>query len=473
MGNKFALACCLAGSIAVSSCGGGGDSVTPVPERFDAPQALVAAPVPPALDAGGFMDWAEGLFPTFFPGHLTNQSLPPFTYRIYSTGNLIAIADDQVYLRGPVTGNVPLALGALGQFTCRILPQNCTSAGSRVNGTVIAKGTPLAGATVTLRDVIGAVRSTTTSSSGAYTLDASSLAPPFVVTASGITASGTHTDMVSVGRMGGGLQNARINVTPWTTALAAMVSPTGRASDLAPARDRSRINGTLTVVITYSVTLLAPSLTDAGISTTGFDPISAQLDAGDAMTRILADLTVATTPTNAIIMASNSGAPCKAAAQLGSCVRYSDPATQTTTNPNVCGSDIATGAPIPCDSSLPLTSVQPPISINLNQAYNFGCSGCVFFGPADNYAAPPALPPLRVSTTTPTTPPAPVTGTWFAHVSVTACAAGFCFSNGVTTSLTGTAFENQAACSQQSAILASVLGGIDGVSYSFSCTQSP
>lgn len=466
MGKTIVRALYLCAAMALSSCGGG-DSGAPSSQRAAAPQALVAAQVPAALDAAGFMDWAESLFPSFFPGHPSNQSLPPFTYRRYSTGNIVAVADDVVYVLGPVTGNVPLALGALGQFTCRVLPQNCTSPGSRVSGTVVGKGTPLAGATVTLRDVAGAVRSTTTTGSGTYTLDASNLAPPFVVTAAGTTPSGIQTNMVSIGRLGGGLQNARINVTPWTTALAAMLSPSGRATDLLAARDRTRINGTLTVVITYSVTLLTPSLTDAGISPTGFDPISSQLDAGDAMTRILNDLTVGTTPTNAIIMASSSAAPCKAAAQLGSCVRYSNPGTQTTTNPNVCGSDIATGAPIPCDSSLPLTSVPPPISINLNQAYNFGCSGCIFFGPADNYAAPPTLPPLRVTTTV------VITATWFAHFSATACAAGFCFSNGVTTSLTGTPFENQAACNQSAAILAGVLSGIEGLSYSFSCTQSP
>jgi hypothetical protein len=471
MGKTFAAAFYLWAAMALSSCGGGGtDPAGALPERAVAPQALAAAPVPSLLDASGLMNWAEGVFPTVFPGPQPNEPLGPFIIRRYRTGNFIGVAGDAIYILGPITGNVVLPVGSLGQFTCRVLPQNCTSAGSRVSGTVIGKGTPLAGAAVTLRDIAGAVRSTTTTGSGTYSLDVSNLAPPFVVSASGATAGGTPTNLVSVGRLGGGLQNARINITPWTTALGAMLSPSGRAGDLDAVRDRTLINGTLTVVITYSVTLLTPSLTDAGISPSGFDPISSALDAGDAMTRILKDLTVGTTPTNAIIMASSSGTPCKAAAQLGSCVRYSDPGTQTTTNPNVCGSDIATGAPIPCDSSLPLTSVPPPISINLNQAYNFGCSGCIFFGPADNYAAPPTQVPLRLTVVT-TAPP--VTATWFAHFSVTACAAGFCFSNGATTSLTGTAFENQAACSQTAAALASALSGIEGVSYSFTCTQSP
>lgn len=468
MGKTLTGALYLCAAIALSSCGGGADPAASLPQRSASPQALAAAAqVPPALDATGLMDWAEGVFTGFFPApHQGNKTLGPFVYRgPYSNDNYLGLGGDVIYIMGNITnGHVPVAVGTLGQFTCRVLPQNCTSTGSRVRGTVIGKGTPLAGATVTLRDIAGIVRSTTTNGSGAYTIDASNLAPPFVVSASGTTTSGTPMQMVSVGRLGGGLQDARINVTPWTTALAAMVSPTGRAGDLDAARDITRINGTLTVVISYSVTLLEPSLTEAGISPTGFDPITSQLDAGDAMTRILNDLTVGTTPSNAVFMASSSASPC-APAQLGGCVRYSDPGTQTTTNPNVCGSDIATGAPIPCDSSLPLNAVPAPISINVTQAYNFGCSGCVFWGPADNYAAPPTQTPLHVTTTV-------VTATWFAHFSITACVEGQCFSSGATTPLTGTVFENLAACDQAASILAGSLS-IPGVSYFFTCTQSP
>lgn len=469
MGKTFACALYLCAAIALSSCGGGADPAASLPQRAGAQALAAAAQVPPPLDATGLMDWAEGVFPSFFPGHLPNKALGPFVYRgPYSSGNYVGLGGDVIYIMGTITGgNVPVAVGTLGQFTCRVLPQNCMSAGSRVRGTVIGKGTPLAGATVTLRDIAGIVRSTTTGGSGTYTIDASNLAPPLVVTASGTTTSGTPTQMVSVGRLAGGLQDARINVTPLTTLLAGMLSPTGRAGDLDAARDRSLINGSLTVVTTYTVTLLTPSLTDAGFDPIGFDPISAQLDAGDAMTRLLAGLTIGTTPGGANFMAPSSASPC-APAQVGSCVTYSDPGTQTTTNPNVCGFDIATGAPIPCDSSLPLNAVPPPISINVNQAYNFGCSGCVFFGPADNYAAPPVQPPLPSVITV-------VTATWFAHFSATACVEGICVSGAQTTSITGTAFEAQAACLQAGQTVLAILSSaaIPGFSYSFTCTQSP
>jgi hypothetical protein len=467
IGKAFARALSLCVAMALSSCGGGADPAASQPQQAG-PQALAAAvQVPPALDATGLMNWAEGVFSgSYFPVHLQNSILGPFVYRgPYPTGNYMGLAGDVIYIMGPSFGaSVPVAVGTLGQFTCRALPQNCTSTGSRVTGTVIGKGSPLAGATVTLQDIAGIARSTTTNNSGTYTLDVSNLAPPFVVTAS--SASGTSTHMVSVGRLGGGLQNARINITPLTTLLSAMLSPTGRATDLVATRDGSVINGSLTVVTSYEVTLLTPSLSDAGLNPIGFDPISAPLDPGDAMTRLLANLTIGTTPTGANFIAPSNAAPCKAAAQLGSCVTYADPGTQTTTNPNVCGSDIATGASIPCDSSLPLNSVPPPIGINPGQAYNFGCSGCVFFGPKDNYAAPPVQPPLPSVITV-------ITTTWFAHFSVTVCSEGQCFSAGAPpTPLTGTPFENKATCDQAAALLASNLS-IPGVSYFFSCTQSP
>lgn len=463
MNRALAGALALLTALLVSSCGGGGDSATPASAESAMQPRATAADPPAGLDATIFMDWAERSFPDFFPGHESNLGAAPLVFRLYPNGNALAVFGETVYLRIPQAwGSTPQALGPLLMFTCWVLPENCTTPGSVVTGTVMGKGAVLAGASVTLRDIVGVTLSTTTSASGTYSIDASFMAPPFVVTAAG-TANGVSTNLVSIGRMAGGQQTKRINLTPWTTAIAAMLSPTGKAGDLDPARDHTVINGSLTVVITYSATLLAPSLADAGIALAGFDPISSALDANDSMAALLGNLTVGTTPSDAIFMASSS--PCSPA-QLGGCVRYSNPTTQTTTNPNVCGSDIATGAPIPCDSSLPTTSTPEPVSIDVNQAYAFGCSGCVFWGPADNYASVPTQTPIRVSVTTPTA------SNWYAHFSVTACAAGYCVSNGATTAITGTAYDAQASCQQAAQALAGLLS-IEGVSYSFTCTQSP
>lgn len=464
----FLTAGCL-----LAACGGGGEGSeapgTGMPPAGQPPQAASAD-----LSATSLMDWAEQAYAAFFPGHQANQTYGPYTYRFYGNGNYLAVASDQVYIMGPVSGgNAPVLVASLAQFTCRALPQNCAASGSLVSGTAIGKGTALAGATVLLRDIAGVVRSATTSASGTYTLDVSGLAPPFVVSATGRDASGATAALVSIGRQGGGLTQT-VNLTPWTTALAAMLSPTGKAAGLDAARDRTRITGTLTTVINYSRTLLAPSLTDAGVSASAYDPITAPLTVnGAGVAALYGRLTVGTTDSNAIFMADANASPCSPA-QLGGCVRYTNPGAQTTTNPNVCGSDIATGAPIPCDASLPTSTAPSVIAINPSQAYSFGCLGCVFWGPADNYAAPPTQTPVRVTTLTAVaTPVVPSASTWYAHFSATACAAGICVSQGGSTGIT--TYDAQAACQTAAALVAQTLNAaaIAGLSYSFTCSQTP
>jgi hypothetical protein len=146
-------------------------------------------------------------------------------------------------------------------------------------------------------------------------------------------------------------------------------------------------------------------------------------------------------------------------------VRYSNPGAQTTTNPNLCGSDIATGAPIPCDPSLPITATPSPITIDASQALQFGCLGCVFWGAPDNYAAPPTRMPLEWA--------AAGDQNWYAHFSMTVCAEGQCFSSAV--SVAGASYDAQATCTQAAAAIASAFNGaaIEGVSYSFVCNQVP
>ena len=461
---------------ALASCGGGSEA--PAGAAGATPQAAAAEPQAADLTATAMLDWAERDYAVYFPGRQPNLTQAPFTYRFYpATGNYVGVAGDDLYILGPVAGSsAPLRVGSTFWFTCRALPQNCASAGSVVSGTAIGKGAAMSAAAVSLRDMAGALRTTTTSASGTYALDVSGMAPPFVVTVSGLDSRGVANTLVSIGRaQSGTLQTQRINLTPWTTALAAMLSPTGKAAELDASRDRGRISGTLTVVITYSRTLIAPSLVDAGVSS-DYDPITAALVAnGSGMAALYNNLTVGTTPSNAVFMADATKSPCSPN-QLGGCVRYSSPGTQSTTNPNVCGSSIATGAPIPCDSSLPATSVPPAITINANQAYQFGCLGCVFWGPADNYAAAPMQTPIRVSavvTVVQPVTPAPGASTWYAHFSATACAAGFCASGGSTTG--STSYTAQADCQAAAAIVNSTLqsSAVPGLTWSYSCNQTP
>jgi hypothetical protein len=461
---------CVA-AMAVVACGGGdGDGAEPpvAPARGSvAPQRAVAA-----LDVNTLLDWAEQRFPTLFPGHPGNSTLGVYTYRAYASGNFAGTGDGGVYILGPsLTGGALVRLGALADFTCQVRASVCTAAGTTVGGTVMGKGVALASAVVTLRDALGATRTATTNASGSYTIDASGLAPPFVASASG-SVNGAAALLVAPSSLRSLSGAQRINLTPWTTALAAMISPTGRAADLSATAHATLIETRIVSVTNYSRTLIAPSLSAAGVSPTSYDPVGDALAAdGGGMQSLYTNLTVGTTPsTNAVFMADANASPCSAA-QLGGCVRYSDPPAQTTTNPNACGSDIATGVTIPCDASLPLTATPSPIAIDPSQAYQFGCIGCVFWGPADDYTAAPTQTPLTVNVAAVGSGSGAGSEVWQATFSATACAAGFCASAGSTTS--GQAYSAQDVCQQAAAVLAQTLNAaaVPGLTYSFSCKR--
>jgi hypothetical protein len=184
-----------------------------------------------------------------------------------------------------------------------------------------------------------------------------------------------------------------INITPWTTAIAAMLSTTGRAKDLSAVKDKASISASLTTVDNYTKTLLAPSLAAAGFST-GAGPIATPFVAdGTGYDSIYDNTQFGQTSKGTLFIAARC-----APAQISSCTTYSDPADQSSTNPNLCGFDIASGAGIPCDPSMPLTSA-PAITLPLlgpaDAAGGFAISGPgVHFGPGDT---PPPANPVRVS----------------------------------------------------------------------------
>ncbi len=447
--------------LSLAACGGDSAGVAQLTPALATSKLRAAA----VLDASAVMTWAESHYPAFFPGHPSNKTSGPYTYRSYSNGNLLGLDGQNIYVMGTSFGTSPQFVGTIGQFTCQVAPGNCAAAGTTMAGTVIGRGTAIAGAAVTLRDAAGVTRSTTANSSGAYSLNAGGLAPPFIVTATGTDALGVPVSMVSPGNLSGTSLSQRMNVTPWTTALAGMLSPTGHPADLNPTTDRTRILGSLTNVITYTRTMLAPTLDASGVPSTTYDPVTAPLVAdGTGISLVYVRLEFSITTTGTMFAADTTAPACSTAIQ-SHCVRYANPGTQTTTNPNLCGSDIATGAPIPCDSSLPITGTPSPITIDVNQAYQFGCTGCIFWGSPDNYAAPPTQTPLEWI----------VVGdqNWYAHFSVTACAAGQCFSSGV--SVAGTSYDAQSTCTQAAAAIASAFNGTagTGISYSFVCNQTP
>jgi len=178
--NSISRAVCLA-AVFLVACGG----ADPVPEaqplRGAAPQRAAA------LDAAALMDWAEREYAQFFPGHPGNGTITvgpdTYTYRAYAVGNgrtayLGVTTQGRVDVWSPdLNGGNLWSVGVLGDFTCRVLPQNCASS---VSGTAAA-GAPIAGVTVTLKDSTNRAVTATTSTTGAYTLATTGMTGPFLL----------------------------------------------------------------------------------------------------------------------------------------------------------------------------------------------------------------------------------------------------------------------------------------------------
>lgn len=275
-----------------------------------------------------------------------------------------------------------------------------TPASTLVSGVVVDNGPALVNANVVVEDSLGAQKTATTATDGSYSVDVSSLTAPFVLTATGNIGS-TAVTLVSVEDVVTVSATNTINITPWTTAIAAALSTTGKAQDLNAMANKQTIVSSLTAVDTYTKTLLAPTLVAAGYTATQGPIGTAFTVNGTGYDSIYSNLVVGTTATHAVFMADLTATPC-GTGELTNCVAYSDPGTQTVTNPNICGSDIATGAPIPCDSNLAVTATPPSWpQITMSQAYTFGCVGCIFWGNADNFSTTPTQTPLTLTGITP------------------------------------------------------------------------
>ena len=114
-------------------------------------------------------DWAELQFAVLFPSAQSDRVLGPYTYRYYpETQNHAAVADNVIYVQGPVTGGLLMRVGTLAEVTCIVKPGLCTevlrdcnlvaswSAGG--NQCTANPGQPsrlVSGSTLTLTDSLG------------------------------------------------------------------------------------------------------------------------------------------------------------------------------------------------------------------------------------------------------------------------------------------------------------------------------
>jgi hypothetical protein len=274
---------------------------------------------------------------------------------------------------------------------------------------VAAKGAPLANATITLTDSTGKTITATTKADGSFNFDVTGLTAPFVLKAvSGIIKLYSVQDTAPAPG-----STITVNITPITTGIAGVLSTTGKPADLSPVTNKTVIITKLTYVKTFIQKSLKPSLTAANVPTT-FDPINDSFDAdGTGFDSVLDNVQVAQSSTNDIwLVDKNITRPC-VAQQVGGCWTATDPGNTTTTDANICGSDIATGAPVPCDPSKPTNeSLFDPNAVALGTP-TFVCSGCVFMGNDDNFVSRASsvtttltvtqVTPVPTTTTTPTT----------------------------------------------------------------------
>jgi hypothetical protein len=115
--------------------------------------AAAAAALPPALTITELFDWAEQTYPQYFPSHQANRTLGPYTYRYYgNTQNHVAVAGDEVYIQGPVSGGGLAYVGTLASFACVVHasqcaePKPCTAVASwSANGSTCTPNTDQAG----------------------------------------------------------------------------------------------------------------------------------------------------------------------------------------------------------------------------------------------------------------------------------------------------------------------------------------
>src|ERR1700691_4149851 len=134
-----------------------------------------------------------------------------------------------------------------------------TAASTLVSGVVVDNGPAVVNANVVIEDSLGAQKTTTSATDGSYSIDVSSLTAPFVLTATGNSGSISVT-LVSVEDVVTASATNTVNITPWTTAIAAALSTTGKAQDLNAMANKQTIVSSLTTVDTYTKTLLAPTL---------------------------------------------------------------------------------------------------------------------------------------------------------------------------------------------------------------------
>ncbi|MGZ5195007.1 MAG: hypothetical protein ACXWJM_07440, partial [Ramlibacter sp.] len=109
----------------LAGCGGGDEGVAAQPA------ARAAVNVTPEEGARQLMDFGENVYPQYFPGHETTQSLAPFAFRYYAaTGVYLGVVVTSgtqypvggVYVMGGAFGSAPRLVGQQNAFITLVDP---------------------------------------------------------------------------------------------------------------------------------------------------------------------------------------------------------------------------------------------------------------------------------------------------------------------------------------------------------------
>lgn len=394
----------LAALAALVSCGGGGggsdggassppSAVTPAPAPAPAPPAVIvtgtAATGQPLSAASISLMDSKGASMTTRTAANGSYSVdasgltPPLVVRATGTQQASSATYAGAYsgtFAGAMGGSFSITLAAQGIVSACLIqtPQGSFSCA----GTVDSSGSfALSNASVGV-SLAGAVTNSCATVSGTWKDAASGASGTF--SGNGTCAGPVKVNMVSaMDTLSPGTNT--VNVTPLTTVISASLSSSGEASDLDPVADGAKITSSLSTVDSDLQNSLAPMMQAIGVNGspirtpfsadgTGFDKLYDNILVGESakgkyfVGPKFADVNVNNCP--------NGGS------QAGCAPVYSNPATQTSTNPNLCGSDIATGVGIPCDPTEAIDA-SPAVALPISADGALAISG-----PGVRYGAP-------------------------------------------------------------------------------------
>ena len=140
-------------------------------------------------------------------------------------------------------------------------------------GGTVARGSAVAGATVTLTDATGTQVTATTDTKGTYTVPVKGMTAPFLIVAT--DPGGLSAPLASVlVQLPNGTAPAVANVTTLTTAIAAMLTTSGNPADLSSTTALAALSAPSVQIATITLdTILAKILAQNGIPAAGFDPV--------------------------------------------------------------------------------------------------------------------------------------------------------------------------------------------------------